>query len=638
MILALTWGLGLALAADPAEYAQVAELDLPPTGPALIDLDDAQLWAGRDDLLLLDAEGREVPYVLLGSWQPQQGGCQTVPWDPVGPPPRYDTIRIDTRPLGRVVDRLIVDPGAVGGGLFSGGSRILSIGDGAFAVPIEVTENGRAVAEGLLWRADIAHAERENFEIEVPNLPPGQYELKAPGALRWRGVKACWTATTDIQPLSLDVEVEGPFQEVEGRSRYALRLPAAGLELMDLELQIVDPRFARTVSLHAPSYSGADPEGQRVAVGEIERLSLGGATIDHVTLDVDRSVGDRLLLRVDDGRDAALEITGATARLRNRQLLVVDAGPGPHRLLAAPASPRRETYDLDHAVVELLRQEPPRLRPARWEPNPAYNPAERMPQALLRGAEASLTGYQRSRVAEAPRAGVATRWRLPYEVALRSRSNFGDLRLVDASGHQVPYVLEDAGVSDIQVSVSVESQSGRTLIRVTLPEPAQIQDLVLRTSSEIYSRSVWLEGQGRHRWERGPDEPARALRIPLSGHAGGPLLIEIDDGDDQPLQGLEVEALARDLALVAAAPEGGATLWYDNPQAQPPDYDLRLLTDRLLSGVVEEGSLGPVVVKESVSDQDRRLGLLAVGVLAVTLVGLVLWLLRDPEDEGSPTA
>ncbi|MCB9794183.1 MAG: hypothetical protein H6741_15820 [Alphaproteobacteria bacterium] len=629
MMAPLLW-IAAALATEPAEYAQRAELDLPASGAVLIDLDEAQLWPGRDDLLLLDAEGRQVPYVRLGSWQPQQGGCERVPWDPVGPPPRYDTIRVDTRRLGRVVDTLIVDPGAVGGGLFAGSARLVSLGDGAFALPIEVLEDGKVVAEGLLWRANIAHADRENYRVQVPDLAPGLYELRAPTPLRWQGVQACWTAQTDIEPVTLSLEVEGPEEAHEGRSRYTLALPAAGLELIDLELDIEDPRFDRSVSLEAPAYDMTGERGRALVTGDIERLSLGGATIDHVGVEVNREVSDRLVLSVDDQRDAPLSITGATARLRNRQLLVTDAGPGPHVLYAAPSSPTRATYDLDHAVVELLRENPPRVRPARWVSNPDFNPAERMPEALLQGAEAQLSGYRASREASAPRPGVPTRWILPDEVVRRSRSDLGDLRLVDSEGHQVPYVVERMGLREIGVKDENDEAEGRTRLRIQLDAPARAELIVLRTSTEVYQRTVRVEGGSTVSWQRDLDGAPRPLAVRLDGEVRERVLITIDNGDDKALSDLTVQVFVPDVAIVAAAPSGLAKLWYGNPQVMAPDYDLRLLTDRLLNGVVEQGGLGPGVVEELSSEQDRRLGLLAVGALAVALVLLVLRLLKDP--------
>lgn len=169
--------LRVALAGPPEVYALSAELQLPEAGPVVIDLAAVQTYPHRDDLLLLDATGREVPWALLGSWQDEAGGSARVPIDPVGGPPRADRVRIDTRKLGRGIHRIELDVAPARGvlGALFGSSR--------WAMEVSVLDaQGREVARELLWRAEVGGATREHTHITVPDLPPGVYELVSSGA------------------------------------------------------------------------------------------------------------------------------------------------------------------------------------------------------------------------------------------------------------------------------------------------------------------------------------------------------------------------------------------------------------------------------------------------------------------------
>ncbi|MCB9758666.1 MAG: hypothetical protein H6739_02400 [Alphaproteobacteria bacterium] len=616
-----------ALAADPSVYARQTTLELPPAGPALIGLDDAQLWQNRDDLLLLDAEGRAVPWVIVGSWQDQLGRCERVAWDPVGRPPYYERVRIDTRSVGRTVNRLRIGSGSFHRGIFSGG---------AFAMDVAVYEGDRKVAEGLLWRANIAHQERENYEIQLPNLPPGVYDVVAPDALRWRDLEVCWTAQADVRPLSLDLSVEGPEYLASGTSSYTIPLPAAGLELTELELEVSDPRFDRSVEVYSPAISDSLALSMReVGDGPIERLSLGGATLDHTRLPLRSSgLGDRLELRILDGRDPALKVTGATATARNRQLLVLDAGPGPHTLYAAPATPDPASHDLGHAIVELLREDPPRITPASWRPNPGYNPAAVMPQALLRGAAADISGYEASRALTAPQAGLPTRWTLPPELLAVAGGGLTELRIVDAEGFQVPYVIDRVDRVALETTVSRVEEAGRSRLKVTLPFRTRPTMLRLETDSSVFSRRVAVVGSSLNTtWVNGPDDGRAVLYIDLREQVTDTLELLVSNGDDQPLGPISAKVWAPAVSVVAVAPEGGATLWYGKPSVGRPDYDLSMLSALLVRGELGVGTVGPEVLKETSSPVDRTVGMVGVGVLALALVGLVLMLLRDPDRE-----
>lgn len=629
--------MSLALAGEPDRYTLSTELQLPESGPVLIDLSDLTTTANRNDLLLLNGNGDEIPTRVLASWEPQQGGCAPAKWDPVGPPPRYERIRVDTRSVGRTIDRIVLDPGTVGAGFLSG---ILNVfwGDGSYAIPIEIQSQGRTVSTGLIWRANIAHADRENMTIAVDALPPGVYDIVAPAALRWRGVRVCWTATTDVQPVTQPLEVVGPMPSTEGRSRYEITLPGSGLGVMDITLAVDDPRFKRDVWVSTPSYElGSDPFGSdSLTQTTIERLALGGATIDHTVIEFGPGahvIGvNRLILEIDDGRDKPLNITGATVRLANRALLLNDAGPGPHHLYAAPFVSEPGSYDLGHATVELLRGNPPKIRPVSFSDNPLYDPASALPAQLLVGGPADVRGYANSRDIVSTAAGKPTRWHLDSATLADVGDSLYTIRLVNAEGNQVPYVLEDGGWEKVNLESEREEETRRTRITVTLDGRYRVNTVVLRTDDQVFSRMVSVANGagGRSEWTNSPGAGAAVLALPLNGSMDR-FEILIDNGDDAPLGDIRLEIYAQTLNVVAIDPGPGGVLWYGNPKAGAPQYDLSMVGDVLRLGVVAEGQLGPIVRHTRASSEDKTLALVAVGVLALVLLGLAVMLVREPE-------
>jgi hypothetical protein len=312
MSLVSLWMSFAAFAAEPTMYTQRATVELPPTGSALIDL-SALIELPTDDVLVLNGAGQAVPWTRLGSWMDETGGFTAVPWELVGRPPELDRIVIDTRAAGRVIDRIRVD------GTFGRRGFFASLfSPSTWVVNIDVLDaKGAVVASGLLWRASVAHQDRVNDTIEVPQLPPGRYTLRASQEMSWQGVTVSWAHPVDVEPIVKEYAVSGPTPGDNGYSTYEVSLPTGGMKPDRVELVVEDPRFLRNVTVLS---SSLEPYmmGQDVTVtsGTIERLNLEGTAIEHLSVDLGGAVlGDRLVLHVEDGRDAPLTIKAVRLRL-----------------------------------------------------------------------------------------------------------------------------------------------------------------------------------------------------------------------------------------------------------------------------------------------------------------------------------
>jgi hypothetical protein len=266
-----------------------------------------------------------------------------------------------------------------------------------------------------------------------------------------------------------------------------------------VELVVEDPRFLRNVTVLS---SSLEPYmmGQDVTVtsGTIERLNLEGTAIEHLSLELGGAVlGDRLVLHVEDGRDAPLTIKAVRLRLPQARLMVTDAGAGPHTLYAVPTLPDERPHDLTHATTELLRSDPPLAVPAGWGPNPEYNPAAALPEGLLRGAPAEVTMHKGSRTMSGV-AGQATRWSLPVELLAETARDLSDLRVVDSEGRQVPYLIDKDGVRALSATTTREEQGKTTKLTVRLDQRTVVQRVILRAEDPAFSREIRVEAHQRY--------------------------------------------------------------------------------------------------------------------------------------------
>lgn len=607
-----------AWAVEPAVYAKRATLELPEDGPVLIELGEAAAWPNAQDLVLVDADGRMVPSLVLSSDQHTERRYANPGWWPGwdDAPPKTSTMFFDTREIGHPIDEILLGTGGLG----SEWAEVFEVYD----------SKGRLVAEGLLWEARIAHEDRSNNRIEVPDLPPGVYSVRAERPIRWQGIAVGWGAELGVPTLELDLEVDEASREVPQSSVYRVELPGVGLEARELVLDVSDVRFDREVQVWTRRFDGQDLRYHHVGRGGVERLRIGGADIDHLVIPLDGPLGSELEIRIEDGRDASLDIRAVHLEAQGRRLLASEPGPGPHQLYAAPVLAQDGIHDLDHALIELLDADPV-IVVVEWADNPSHNVADVIPKALVRAAEAQIRHHPFARRLEGPDPGLPTHWTLPQEVVISARSDLNDLRLVDADGHQVPYLLDSGPLSPIGTSVTRTEERGTTRLVVQFDEPAYIDHIELSTDSRAFSRSVAVQSGRGANWSAMPEDGAARLSLDHKKEAES-LEIYIDNGDDLPLDELRVRAWTRSPSIVAVAPEGGATLYYGRPDVGRPDYDLQLYGALLIGGTIREGSVGPVQGHRVSDAGDRRIALGAVGALALALVFLCARLLRRDEE------
>lgn len=207
---------------------------------------------------------------------------------------------------------------------------------------------------------------------------------------------------------------------------------------------------------------------------------------------------------------------------------------------------------------------------------------------------------------------------LLLDAAVLSRSkDLADVRIADAKGRQIPYLVErqSAPLSLPLPALARRAKQGDppSLSRypVELPYPAlPSARLVLATSARVFDREVRLvEVPMAGRKEREPEErtvartawrhadpetPAPQLTLELPGRAAARYDLLVEEGDNDPLPLAPPRLLLPADRLRFFYPAGASLqLLYGQPGLAPPRYDLALLAPRLLGETAREIALGP---------------------------------------------
>ncbi len=590
----------------PAEArGPLAELPLPP-----------ELWTGAQgdlrDLRLLDATGRELPFVV-----DRQARRESAP--------SWNGALVDARREAKQHSEWVVDLGEPR--TFDQVS--LDVPDSGFAKRLRVEASDDRASWRLL-RDDAGIFERDWQGA----LRHTRVELAEPASARYLRL-----STDDRHSAPIDVtavRVEAVRRLGEARwSREAALEPApspqsdtsvvklvvpAGLPIETVTLDAFDAAFSRSVRLIETG-----PTGERLTRGSGQlyrvRLDDQGPSSESLRFDVVAPGSGTLELHVRNGaspplRDLRVTVSGT------RQRLIFTTAPGALTLYYGNRATRAPHYDLDVLREHLAFA--PAFASARLgdeSPNPLFAPAA--PLAALPSTGATLD---------------VARWRAQRPLALtgpedvysltlgaqdlgRLRDDLADLRLIDAQGRQVPYVVEP-DAADKPVTLTVErlatrpgrddpDAARRSVYRLTpdvvvgvpgaagvpavgaLPRPLPWQRLELQVPEGFFTRPARLLAPGEDGrrevvlWQgqlaRTAGPSLAPLVIALDGRRHATLQLEIDEGDNAPLTLARAEAIVRVPRLTFKARAGFYRVLLDRPDAEAPRYDSNALRGEMLA-------------------------------------------------------
>ncbi|HEV7517379.1 MAG TPA: DUF3999 family protein, partial [Thermoanaerobaculia bacterium] len=461
---------------------------------------------GLADLRLVDAAGREVPYLLM---PPARRGPL---WRdgrllPVAATKKESGFEVDLGPGTGPVDRLRIT------GLlapFLKRFRLEGSGDRSRWTLL--------VAEGTLF--DLPDEKLRQTEVDFQGGDfrylrltwddTSSARLPLPGGAAARLVRAADPGPPARVPVAFERRPSEP-----GKSRFHLRLPGARLPVVALELTVPGGPLLRAATVTegrlAPERSRDTTEITPVRLGEatLRRAVRGGLAAADLRIPISGTgapEGPDLELTVDDGNNPPLPLSGVTAELAPLPWIyfeAADTAPLTARFGDLKAAPPR--YDLEALREEVSRRPAAAAAPAaaRWgevrdrEPREGVTAESPLP-ALGAPLDPAKFRYRRP-VPSAP-PGLTS---LLLDAAVLSRSpGLYDLRLADAAGRQVPYLLEKR---DEPLSIALPALAPKTrqtkkgdppsLSRyaIAFPYPSLPgARLVLDTSARVFEREVRL--------------------------------------------------------------------------------------------------------------------------------------------------
>lgn len=590
-------------------------------GPQRLDVDLSLLGATRNalaDLRIRDAAGKEIPYVLV---PPDPRAAVWVP------------ARMLPLPATKTTSGLELDLGAP---LATSRLRLEGLRP-PFLKRFRLEGSGdRQRWTELVKAGSVFDLPGEGLKLLEVEFPEGDYRyLRIVWDDRSSAPAPAPAAALLLKSRSAPVlpMAELPFlrrPSEPGVSRFTLRLPGPRIPLRALVLTVAgDGPLLRDAQVTEPRLSASSLAPRSLGAARLRRAQ-GGAAYD-LRIPVEAPEGSEIDLRVQDGDNPGLELTGVRAELEPQPWIYFespDGGP----LTARCGDPRLRapSYDLEARRDQLSRV--PTAR-ASWGPEVAAPPAPAV--ALDGGVGASLdaAGFRFRRQVPAGTPGLSALALDAHVLATSPRLQ--DLRLLDGGGRQIPYLLESR---DEPLSLPLAWPRGATKDRVTtyriqLPQAGlPASRLVLETGARVFRRRVRvLDGEPLQvravaDWSHGdPGTAAQALVIPLP-QAGRDLAVEVEEGDNQPLAIDSARLLLPSWRLRFFRPADPFLLCYGRA-LEAPDYDLALLAGRLRDSPAQEIALA---AGTEPAPAGTGTGMKAVfwGALALAVAGLLYMLAR----------
>jgi hypothetical protein len=191
---------------------------------------------------------------------------------------------------------------------------------------------------------------------------------------------------------------------------------------------------------------------------------------------------------------------------------------------------------------------------------------------------------------------------LHLDILAHAQHGFQDLRLMRA-GRQVPYLLNLTSLSRViapVVSVAADSrnphlsrwslrlpESSLPVTRLTCVSPTALfqRDMALNEDAANGRGQTYRQVLGHASWVQTPNRGAREFVMTLDeSPQAGTVTLETSNGDNPPIELQNFQLFYPVTAVVFNGNANDETfLYYGNPAATSPHYDLSLVADQLMA-------------------------------------------------------
>jgi len=410
-----------------------------------------------------------------------------------------------------------------------------------------------------------------------------------------------------------------------GRSRYRIRLPAAHLPIVALDLDVGGGYVFRSAVVNESRLAGDEAVPTPLGRGTLIRVLRDGAAAQAMRVPLTPPEEAELELVVEDGNNPPLDVKGVSAVFAELPWIYFEA---PDTTVVARYGDR--TAPAPRFDLEALRDsiDVSGLPEAAWQKPRILAESEATsasPAFPAAGAAIDTSRFRHTRDIAGTSGGLVA---LPLDAAVLSgsrgpASRFADVRIVDRTNHQIPYVVErrDEPLSiDVPIAAAGDKQMSslprapgvnRSVYAIRFPYPGlPAGALVLETSARIFQRTVdlavlrppdrhrrdaWLDIVASGTWRHDDQQtPASALTLRVATVDTTELLLIVDEGDNAPLPLVAARLLLPSYRLRFFRPEGTEIrLAYGRDDLPPPRYDLALLAPQVMGAAAREMTAAP---------------------------------------------
>ena len=616
---------------------------------------------GLNDLRFFDSGGQEVPYLLVPNppetavWK----SAQTLPVAPIETATQKTSgFEVD---LGQTVtiDRFRIDGLAPP---FLKRLRLEGSGDRARWTLLVAEGTVFNLPEERLVQTELAFTPGPYRYVRVTWDDTRSGQLPRPESSSVREVRNVLPPILLTSSLAFERRPSEP-----GRSRFRLRLPAARLPIVALDMDIGGTHILREATVYEGRLIGGQVVPHALGKGTLRRVVQGDMTASFLRVPIDAPVEPQLDLVIDDGDNPPSDIRGITAVFSELPWIYFESTADSIVARYGNPSLQMPQYDLE-AVRQTLAIDT--TMAATWGEASLRAETEvssAIPALPTVGSSLDAALFRYSRPIAPGTAGLVT---VPLDAHVLAHSRglpFADVRVLDAAGRQVPYLVEQA-TEPLSLDVTIEPVTTRpsslptdtriTVYRVRVPvEGLPESRLVLTTSARVFTRSItvgiehprdrrrrdpWFERLATSQWAHAnQDSPAPPLTLDVRSFGGRDIFVTVDEGDNTPLPLTSARLLLPSYRLrLFRERDAPLRLAYGRDDLSLPQYDLALLAPQLIGVAAtevmpgEEQDAAPAT--NVLMSPQLFWGVLIAAVLV--LVALVARLVRQSDVQSTPAA
>jgi hypothetical protein len=631
-------------AITPNEWRFSQAIDVPATGLVRVNVPLETLDAARPDLAdvrIADSAGREVPYLIDR------------------PMPRRESA-LRSQEL-----RTALEPTATRITLTTGTKSVLK--GVTFETPLGV-EFIKAMGvegshDGATWLQLATDKPIFRMASGAANpsvsFPEGVWEFlrltidnSRTAAVPFTGVLLAVAETNaPAEPFPLTIKTR---DESSGVTRLSLDLGAMNLTVASLGIETTDPLFVRPITIAVPELANDNISEQTLCTGSVYRVDFNGKVESQLEIPIDAQIhGRELIVLIDNGDSPPLLINGVHGSRRVTHLLFFARETGRYQLLSGNSQCAAPRYDLSELDEQLKNAEAIEGRAESLVANADYRQPDNLAALPLTGAKIEVTAWKFRKSIQLSKPG-AQQIELDPDVLVGAALDLRDLRIVVAD-RQLPFLLERPSISRSLPLASAEASDVKKprLSRWSLKLPQAgipITRITCAADSALFQRELrlWEEATddrgdkfprelSHATWKRVPGEPTREFAIHLDVvPRSDMLLLETDNGDNPAIRLHDFRGhypVSRIVFKTASNSTQPIWIYYGNPDAALPHYDVALIADQLFRAERAPATLGR---QQNMDSKTERIiqtlsgsGLYIFwGVLGVVVAALLLLISR----------